>query len=135
MNTAAHPHREAVGDSFSLPAMIAARGLTFEAVRRIAGVIRPGMTEGAAHDLAQEALEQMGMERLWHKTIIRFGEGTLETFKALAEPDRVLRAQDIFFIDLGVVWNGHEGDAGDTFVVGDDPEMAACAVAARTHWH
>lgn len=42
---------------------------------------------------------------------------------------------DIFFVDIGPVWQGHEGDAGDTFVVGDDPEMRACAQAARTLWH
>jgi hypothetical protein len=134
MDTAAHHGREAVGERFSLPAMVRARDLTFEAVRRIAAIIRPGMTEGAAHEAAQDLLEQMGMERLWHKTIIRFGEGTTQTFHALSEPGRVLQAQDIFFVDLGVVWDGHEGDAGDTFVVGDDPEMAACAEAARVLW-
>jgi len=44
-------------------------------------------------------------------------------------------------LDLGVVWGGHEGDAGATFVVGDDAEMHACADAAKTvfdevehHW-
>ena len=42
---------------------------------------------------------------------------------------------DIFFIDLGVVWDGHEGDAGDTFVVGEDAEMQTCAQAARDLWH
>ncbi len=41
----------------------------------------------------------------------------------------------IFFVDIGPVWDGHEGDAGDTFVVGDDPEMVACAEAARALWH
>ena len=51
------------------------------------------------------------------------------------QPDYVLQANDIFYVDLDVVWDGHEGDAGDTFVVGDDPEMAACAEAARTLWH
>ncbi|WP_254067565.1 M24 family metallopeptidase [Burkholderia sp. L27(2015)] len=35
-------------------------------------------------------------------------------------------------IDIGVVWNGHEGDAGTTFVVGHDDEMKACARAAQT---
>ena len=28
----------------------------------------------------------------------------------------MLVESDIFFVDLGVVWDGHEGDAGDTFV-------------------
>ena len=39
-------HREAVGARFSLPAMVRARDLTFEAVRRIGAAIQPGMTEG-----------------------------------------------------------------------------------------
>jgi Xaa-Pro aminopeptidase len=127
--------REGVGAAFSLAAMVVARDLTFEAVRRIADGVRPGVTEGRALALAQEALEGLGMDRLWHKSIVRFGPGTVDTFHAPFEPDRVLQENDIFFVDLGAVFDGHEGDAGDTFVVGDDPEMAACAEAARTLWH
>ena len=93
------------------------------------------MTEGRGGEVAQEILEAMGMERLWHRNVIRFGPGTLETFYGEFTPDYVLRADDIFYVDLGVVWDGHEGDAGDTFVVGNDPEMAACAQAARDLWH
>ena len=130
-----HSPQEAVGQVFSLPAMVEARDLTFEAVSRIAAAIVPGVTEAEAHDRAQRILEAMGMERLWHKTIIRFGPGTIDTFHAPIEPDRVLAADDIFFVDLGVVWNGHEGDAGNTFAVGGDAEMHACAEAARTLWH
>lgn len=126
--------REAVGAAFSLGAMVKARDLTFEAVRRIAAEVRPGVTEGRALEIAQEALEGLGMDRLWHKSIVRFGPGTVETFFAPFEPDRVLQANDIFFVDLGAVFDGHEGDAGDTFVVGDDAEMAACAEAARVLW-
>jgi hypothetical protein len=123
------------GARYSLPAMIKARDLTFEAVNRIAAGIHPGMTEGRSHDLAQEILVGMGMERLWHRNVIRFGPGTLETFKGDYQPDYVLKDRDIFFVDLGVVWDGHEGDAGDTFVVGDDAGMMACAQAARILWH
>lgn len=127
--------REAVGEAFSLPKMIAARDLTFEAVRRIAEAVKPGMTEGRSHEVAGEILTAMGMERLWHKNVIRFGPGTLETFFGDFQPDYVLKADDIFYVDLGVVWDGHEGDAGDTFTVGGDAEMAACAQAARDIWH
>lgn len=114
--------------------MVRARDLTFEAVRRIAAEIRPGVTEGRGGEIAQEVLEAMGMDRLWHKNVVRFGPGTIETFHADFQPDYVLQSDDIFYVDLGAVWNGHEGDAGDTFVVGEDAEMHACAQAARTLW-
>ncbi len=127
-------NNEAVGAPFSLEKMVRARDLTFEAVRRIGAAITPGMTEGRGGEVAQEILEAMGMERLWHKNVVRFGPGTLKIFSDDFDPDYGLRADDIFFVDLGAVWDGHEGDAGDTFVVGADPEMAACAEAARTLW-
>jgi methionine aminopeptidase len=127
--------REAVGEAFSLAKMIAARDLTFEAVRRIAEAVQPGMTEGRSHEVAAEILTAMGMDRLWHKNVIRFGPGTLETFFGDFQPDYVLKPDDIFYVDLGVVWDGHEGDAGDTFTVGADAEMAACCQAARDIWH
>src|SRR5436190_23108116 len=129
-----NPHREAVGEAFSLPAMIKARDLTFHAVRRIAEAVRPGMTEGRSHEIADEILAELGMDRLWHRNVIRFGPGSVETFFGAFSPDYVLQENDIFYVDLGVVWDGHEGDAGDTFVVGDDAEMHACAQAARTIW-
>lgn len=134
MTDQGNPRREAVGEAFSLPAMWRARDLTFEAVRRIAAQIGPGVTEGRGNAIAQEVLESMGMDRLWHKNVVRFGPGTTDTFFADFVPERVLADNDIFFVDLGAVWDGHEGDAGDTFVVGDDPEMHACAAAARQLW-
>jgi hypothetical protein len=126
--------RENVGPTFSMPAMLRARGRTFEAVNRVAAAIGPGMSEKRAGELAQAVLESMGMDRLWHKSLVRFGPETLKTFHQPSDPDRVLDEDDIFFVDLGVVWDGHEGDAGDTFVTGSDPEMQACAQTARDLW-
>ncbi|MGO4154593.1 M24 family metallopeptidase [Cupriavidus sp. YAF13] len=134
MESTSRLDREAVGAKFSLPAMQYARDKTFEGVQRIAAGIRPGMTEKQACDFARITLEAMGMQRIWHQIIVRFGRNTLKTFKERIDPDHVLGAHDIFFIDLGIVWDDHEGDAGDTFVVGEDPEMHACAEAARTLW-
>jgi Xaa-Pro aminopeptidase len=126
--------REAIGPAFSMPAMLRARERTFEAVNRVAAAIGPGMSEGQAVDAAQTTLEAMGMDRLWHKNLVRFGSETLKTFHEPSDPERVLGEEDIFFVDLGAVWTGHEGDAGDTFVTGSDPEMHACARAARDLW-
>lgn len=135
MATGEPERREAVGEAFSLAKMIKARDLTFEAVHRVAEGVRPGATEGSAHELAQKVLEDVGMDRLWHRNVVRFGRGTLETFFGDFQPDYVLKDDDIFYVDLGAVFDGHEGDAGDTFVVGGDAEMAACAQAARKLWH
>ncbi len=126
--------REAIGPTFSRAAMLRAREHTFDAVNRIAAAIRPGMTERQAGGMAQSMLDALGMERVWHKTLVRFGPGTLKTFHQPSDPDRALGEEDIFFVDLGLVWDGHEGDAGDTFVTGSDPEMRACAQAARDLW-
>jgi methionine aminopeptidase len=134
VGAAVNPRREAVGEAFSLAKMVRARDLTFEAVNRIGAAITPGVTEARGGEIAQEVLEAMGMDRLWHRNVVRFGPGTLETFFGEFRPDYVLQADDIFFIDLGPVWGGHEGDAGDTFVVGEDAEMHACAQAARKLW-
>jgi Xaa-Pro aminopeptidase len=133
--------KEAVGEHFSLDAMLHAKDMTWKAVESIAAQVRPGMRESEATLLCKRVLDELGMDRIWHPILIRFGENTLKTFKQRSDGDPVLAANDIFFVDLGAVWNRHEGDAGATFVVGDDPEMLACADAAKTvfdevaaHW-
>ncbi|KWF08337.1 M24 family metallopeptidase [Burkholderia pseudomultivorans] len=138
MNTAV---KEAVGAAFSLDAMRHARTMTWKAVDMIAAAIRPGMRESEANALGRRILDDLGMDRIWHPVIVRFGENTLRTFKEHSATDPVLADNDIFFIDLGAVWTKHEGDAGATFVCGDDADMRACADAARTiygeveqHW-
>lgn len=128
------PDREGVGNGFSMAAMRYSRDQAIVAIQRIAAEIRPGMTEQQARDLGRQVLQRMGMQRVWHGVIVRFGEATLKTFLERSDPGRVLAEQDIFFVDIGPVWNGHEGDAGDTFVVGGDAEMLACAKAARDLW-
>ena len=133
--------KQAVGENFSMAAMQHAREMTRQAVERIGAAIQPGMRESEGNLLGKALLQEMGMDRIWHPVLIRFGENTLKTFKQRSAGDPVLGANDIFFIDLGVVWDRHEGDAGATFVIGDDPDMLRCAQAAKTvfdevakHW-
>ena len=126
--------REAHGKPFSLEAMQYARTRSWQAVERIAATMRPGLTLAEAEALATQVLVDLDMERIWHPTKIRFGEDTLKIFREPSDPARVLGDTDIFFIDIGPVWQGHEGDAGDSFVLGADPEKQACASAARELW-
>ncbi|WP_460415784.1 M24 family metallopeptidase [Pseudomonas sp. microsymbiont 2] len=139
--TTANAAKEAVGAPYQLDLMKHAQRMTWEAVERIAQGIHPGMRESQAREMSQQVLAELGMQRIWHPTHIRFASNTLKTFKERSEGDPVLGEQDIYFIDMGVVWEGHEGDAGTTFVTGNDPQMKACADAAKalfadveSHW-
>ncbi|MEZ2419106.1 M24 family metallopeptidase [Luteibacter sp. RCC_6_2] len=125
------PTAENVGTDFSRERMLAARERSWSALRDIAARILPGMNEADAATLAKEHLDAAGMQRIWHPSIVRFGPNTLKTFRQPSVPGAILQDNDIFFIDLGPVFDGHEGDVGDTFVVGDDADMHACANAAR----
>jgi Xaa-Pro aminopeptidase len=133
--------KQAVGKDFSVGSMQHARAMTWKVVDEVATKIRPGMRESEANVICKEVLHELGMGRIWHPILIRFGENTLKTFKERPEVDPQLAENDIFFVDLGVVWDHHEGDAGATFVVGNDAEMKACAEAVKTifddvehHW-
>ncbi|WP_207238996.1 M24 family metallopeptidase [Pseudomonas sp. GW456-L15] len=133
--------KEAVGLAYSLEGMLHAKRMTWEAIGQIALQVKPGMQESAAREMGLQVLREMGMERIWHPLLIRFGANTLKTFKQRSDGDPLLQENDLFFIDLGVAWDRHEGDCGATFVVGDDAEMHACAAAAKSlfdqvhdHW-
>ncbi|MEO8938582.1 MAG: M24 family metallopeptidase [Burkholderiaceae bacterium] len=112
-----------------------ARDLSRYAVECIGASIEPGMTAADASELALRVLADLSAERSWHPVIVRFGEDTLRVFREPPSPSSVLAKNDIYFVDIGPVWDGHEGDAGDTFVVGGDPDMLACASAVRTLWN
>lgn len=129
--TTALSGKEAVGERFLLETMRHAQQLTWKAVDAIAEAIKPGMLESEAQALGKQILVELDVDRIWHPLLIRFGANTLKTFKQRSDGDPLLAKDDIFFIDMGVVWQGHEGDAGATYTTGSDPEMIACAAAAK----
>ncbi|KPG95653.1 (Fe-S)-binding protein [Pseudomonas sp. RIT-PI-q] len=129
--TSALSGKEAVGERYTLESMRHAQQMTWKAIEQIAHAISPGMRESEAVLRGKQILAELGMDRIWHPLLIRFGANTLKTFKQRSDGDPELGNEDIFFIDMGVVWQGHEGDAGATFTTGSDPEMLACTAAAK----
>jgi Xaa-Pro aminopeptidase len=126
-----HP-KEAVGPAFDLDLMRSASEQSWRAVRIMAETFRPGLCESEANALAMDILHDLGMERIWHPVHVRFGANTTKTFRQKSDGDPVLGEDDIYFIDIGPVFGGHEGDVGATFITGTDPEKVACAAAAKT---
>jgi Xaa-Pro aminopeptidase len=124
---------ERVNDSFQSDELMVARNKTWEAVREIASAIRPGMKESEGLQIALGTLKKMGCERHWHRPHIRFGSNTLKTYAENSEADFVLKDHDLFFIDIGPVWNNnYEGDAGATFSVGDSAEHQKIVADVKT---
>ncbi len=123
--------REAVGTKYSVEAMQRAQALTWEATEKIAAMIKPGMRESEVIAASKTLLGTLGMDRIWHPVLIRFGENTLRTFSERSDNDPVLGDDDIYFIDIGVVFGAHEGDCGFTRTTGSDPEMQRCADDAK----
>jgi hypothetical protein len=126
---------EKVGSAFSKEQMLAIRDKTRAAIHLIASKVKPGMVEEDAVAMAKDILAAQGMLRGWHDVYVRFGANTTKTFGAPSDPGVVLGENDIFFLDIGPVYQQWEGDGGDTFVTGSNPAMARSAEDARALFH
>ena len=84
-------------------------------------LVRAGRTE---REIEQEiyaiALQQYGVEKHWHKRIVRAGANTL-TFAADNPPVRNIENDDIVYVDLGPVFEDWEADLGRTYILGNHP--------------
>src|SRR5882757_676140 len=130
MNTIAMSDLERVGLDFSAATMLSVRDRTRAAIHTIAAQCRPGMLEEVAVEMAKGILKQAGMQRGWHDVYVRFGSNTTKTFGEASDAGIVLGEDDIFLIDIGPVWEKWEGDGGDTFVTGGNPDYARCGADA-----
>jgi methionyl aminopeptidase len=125
---------EATGPDFVLERFLEVRRKTRQAVHAVAERIEVAMSEDQARAVARQVLSELGLQRGWHRIIVRFGPNTTKDFSAPSDEGVVLGDNDIFFIDIGPLFDGHEGDAGETFVVGTDPEHHRAKADARTIW-
>lgn len=113
---------EVVNPTFSMARLLDVRTRTWAAVRAIAERIHVGMAQHEADVTAREVLRSLGLGSGWHRVIVRLGHNTVLPYATASAPEIVLGDDDIFFIDIGPIFDGYEGDGGDTFVVGDNPE-------------
>lgn len=125
---------EATGEKFSVDLLLDMRSRTRKALNAIAERIALGMVEEEAADMARELLGTMEMRKGWHRVIIRFGPNTTKDFMAASEPGIRLGNDDIYFIDIGPNYQGIEGDAGETFVFGDNPAHHQAKRDVRELW-
>lgn len=131
---------QSVGDPFDLKKLFRARDVARDITYELSSHIRPGMTEADAHALYKTICKNHPVEKQWHPAKLRFGPNTTCDFKDVSVP-HVLGEEDIFFIDIGPVVDGHEADYGETFVVGNQYEHKLIMESSRkifdevsAHW-
>jgi methionyl aminopeptidase len=125
---------EGTDPALSVRQLLSVRVRTRRALWKIADRISPGMTEEEGRATASQVLRASSLRRGWHKVLVRFGSNTTKNFHDPSEPGVVLGENDIFFIDIGPVFDGCEGDAGETVAVGGDPEMVRAAADVKVLW-
>jgi methionine aminopeptidase len=76
----------------------------------IVSIIKPGLSESQATDHAHLIFKDHGIEKLWHRPLIRFNQNTLCNFKDRPVTNHHLQEEDIAFVDIGIIKDGIEGD-------------------------
>jgi Xaa-Pro aminopeptidase len=84
-------------------------------------LVVPGKSESELIDeIVLLAYKDFGVEKFWHKKIVRAGVNTMEPYSS-NPPDLVIREDDIVIVDFGPVFDGWEADLARTYIIGDDP--------------
>ena len=85
-----------------------------------ARIIRPGKTELEINrEILVLANEKYGINKFWHKRIVRSGINTVFPYEE-NPPNRLVEDDDIVFLDFGPVFEEWEADYGRTIVIGSD---------------
>jgi Xaa-Pro aminopeptidase len=100
------------------------------------GLIVPGKTEKElSGEIVEVARKHFGVEKFWHKNIVRAGINTLHSYSG-NPPDRVIREDDIVILDFGPIFDGWEADLGRTYVLGwNDPLKLKLKSDVEAAWH
>lgn len=110
---------EGVGPQFNGKDFFKARDIAHGLLSFCAQKAAPGMEDGDLQLILDQKAKELGVEKWWHPTKIRFGTNTLCSFRDTSQPHVKLQEGDLFFLDIGPVLFGHEADLGQTYRLGD----------------
>ncbi|CAN5634307.1 M24 family metallopeptidase [soil metagenome] len=99
------------------------------------GLIISGKSENELNrEIFALANELFGIEKYWHKRIVRSGSNTLLPYRE-NPPDLILQDDDILFFDFGPVFEDWEADFGRTYVIGNDPFKKKMCQDIEAAWY
>jgi methionine aminopeptidase len=128
---------EAVDPRFIREKLREAQKKTWQVFDEIRSQLTEGLTEDDARKLALRIFQNHKVTKHWHKPYIRFGSGTMLSFHNPLQEDYRLKKGDAVYIDVGPIWPdpeldlSFEGDVGDTFSFGSNPEVEQFAQTVR----
>jgi hypothetical protein len=83
-------------------------------------ILVAGKTETEINTEIFVLAEQLfGIQKYWHKRIVRAGANTLLPYQENPQ-NLVVQADDILFLDFGPIFEDFEADFGRTYVIGND---------------
>jgi len=85
-------------------------------------------------EVCELALKGFGIEKHWHKKIVRSGKNTLAIYPD-NPPNRAIEKDDILFIDLGPIVEDYEADIGRTYVLGQDSRKMRLKNDVEEAWY
>ncbi len=128
------PSANRVASSADLEGFLACQRLTQRGVREISGLIREGWTERQAADLLNTWLRDHGVRSFFHKSFVWYGERTRfsgvnrRNYFDYLPTDRVLRAGEVYILDVAPIFDGYICDIGYTAALGDHPDLEKALV-------
>jgi len=105
---------------FKLSEFLNVQKETKNIVHQVSTKVELGMNFFEIEKLIENEFSIHGIEKNWHPIKVRIDQDTNLNFREKSNPEIKIRNGSIYFIDIGIVKNGYEGDAGDTYIFGDD---------------
>lgn len=105
----------------------------FEEVQERQLIVAGKDEETLNKEIFQLAQELFGIEKHWHKRIVRSGPNTLQPYKE-NPPNKTIQEDDILFFDFGPIIENWEADLGRTYVLGNDPKKLKLKYDIEKAW-
>jgi Xaa-Pro aminopeptidase len=106
----------------------------FEAIEENNLIIAGKTEEQLNSEVCDLALKKFGIEKHWHKKIVRSGKNTLAIYPD-NPPNRIIEKDDILFIDLGPIVEDYEADIGRTYVLGNNTQKIKLKRDVEAAWY
>lgn len=106
----------------------------FKAVEQNNLIVAGKSEDQLNQEIVQLAHEKFGVEAHWHKKIVRAGVNTLSIYTD-NPPNQIIKADDILFLDYGIIVDGYEADYARTYVLGNDARKLKLKNDVEKAWY